>query len=162
MNFPDALILLRLSAIGFSVSGVILAYVGFNVVYALGSYPAGMLADRLSAPVVFGAGLVFFAISYAGLGSTSDQAWAAAMVGFYGLFAAATDGVGKAWISGLTTDTTQGSAQGVLQGLSGLAVLTAGVWAGLLWGSDGRVPLLISGIGTAVIAVAVLLSLGRR
>ena len=30
-------------------------------------------------------------------------------------------------------------------GGSGLAILVAGVWAGLLWGADGRLPLLISG-----------------
>lgn len=156
LNFPDALILLRLNDIGFSVTGVILAYVGYNVVYAVASYPAGMLADRLSPPAIFGVGLVFFAITYVGLGSTSDHAWAVLLVGAYGLFAAATDGVGKAWISGLASDSAQGSAQGAFQGLSGLAVLTAGVWAGLLWGADGRLPLLIAGAGTAVIAVGLL------
>ena len=35
VNFPDALLLLRLNEIGFSVVEVILAYVGYNAVYAL-------------------------------------------------------------------------------------------------------------------------------
>ncbi len=43
VNFPDALLLLRLNEIGFSVIEVILAYVGYNAVYALASYPAGWL-----------------------------------------------------------------------------------------------------------------------
>ena len=64
VNFPDALLLLRLNEIGFSVLEVILAYVGYNAVYALSSYPgrptrrprppargvrhrAGVLRDRL-------------------------------------------------------------------------------------------------------------------
>ena len=47
VNFPDALLLLRLNEIGFSVVEVILAYVGYNAVYALASYPAGLLADRI-------------------------------------------------------------------------------------------------------------------
>ena len=47
VNFPDALLLLRLNEIGFSVVEVILAYVGYNAVYALSSYPAGLLADRI-------------------------------------------------------------------------------------------------------------------
>ena len=59
VNFPDALILLRLKEIGFSVAEVILAYVGYNMVYALGSYPAGSLADRIPKPTVFGIGMVF-------------------------------------------------------------------------------------------------------
>lgn len=51
-NFPDALLLLRLKQIGFSVVGVIMAYVGYNAVYALASFPVGALADRLGRPVV--------------------------------------------------------------------------------------------------------------
>ncbi len=73
VNFPDALLLLRLNEIGFGVVGVILAYVGYNLVYALGSFPAGVLADRLPRPAVFGFGLVFFAIGYIGLGLTTNR-----------------------------------------------------------------------------------------
>ena len=47
VNFPDALLLLRLHDIGFGVPEVILAYVGYNVVYTVLSYPAGVVADRL-------------------------------------------------------------------------------------------------------------------
>ena len=156
VNFPDALLLLRLNEIGFSVVEVILAYVGYNVVYALSSYPAGLLADRLPRPAVFGIGLVFFAVGYIGLGLTTDTVTAWILIGVYGLFTGCTDGVGKAWISSLVGSDLQGSAQGVFQGASGFAILIAGVWAGLLWGADGTLPLLISGVAGAVFAVAVL------
>jgi hypothetical protein len=57
----------------------------------------------------------------------------------------------------------QASAQGVFQGASGFAVLAAGLWAGFLWGADGRVPLLISGIvGAAFAAVLLVAPLVRR
>ena len=160
-NFPDALLLLRLNEIGFSVVEIILAYVTYNLVYAAASYPAGALADRVAPPVVFGVGVVFFAIGYLGLGLTDDRGIAWLLIGSYGLFTACTDGVGKAWISRLADDSCQGSAQGVFQGLSGMAVLVAGVWAGLLWGTDGRLPLLISG-GVAAVLAVVLLAVGRR
>lgn len=52
VNFPDALLLLRLNEIGFGVVGVVLAYVGYNAVYALASYPAGMLADKFTPATV--------------------------------------------------------------------------------------------------------------
>jgi hypothetical protein len=52
----------------------------------------------------------------------------------------------------------QGSAQGVFQGASGFAVLAAGLWAGFLWGTDGRLPLLISGIAGGVFAVGLLIA----
>ena len=156
VNFPDALLLLRLNEIGFSVVEVILAYVTYNAVYAVASYPAGLLADRIPRPAVFGIGLVFFAIGYTGLGLTTDTATAWLLIGAYGLFTGCTDGVGKAWISSLVGAELQASAQGVFQGASGFAVLAAGLWAGFLWGVDGRLPLLISGIVGGVFAVALL------
>jgi MFS family permease len=156
VNFPDALLLLRLNEIGFSVVEVILAYVTYNAVYAVSSYPAGLLADRIPRPAVFGIGLVFFAIGYVGLGLTTDAVAAWILIGVYGLFTGCTDGVGKAWISSLVGADQQASAQGVFQGASGFAVLAAGLWAGFLWGADGRLPLLISGIAGGVFAVALL------
>src|SRR5215212_1613598 len=161
VNFPDALLLLRLNEIGFSVAEVILAYVTYNAVYAMASYPAGMLADRIPRPAVFGVGLAFFAIGYTGLGLTTETATAWLLIGVYGLFTACTDGVGKAWISSLVGSELQASAQGVFQGASGFAVLAAGLWAGFTWGADGRLPLLISGVVGGVFAV-VLLVVGLR
>ncbi len=156
VNFPDALLLLRLNEIGFGVVEVILAYVTYNLVYALGSFPAGLLADRLPRSAVFGFGLIFFAIGYIGLGLTENHVVAWVLIGVYGLFAACTDGVGKAWVSSLAGSARQSTAQGVFQGGSGLAILVAGVWAGLLWGADGHLPLLISGTVGACFAVALL------
>lgn len=155
VNFPDALLLLRLNEIGFSVVEVILAYVGYNLVYALASYPAGALADRVGRPALFGFGLTFFAIGYIGLGLTTDVVTAWLLIGAYGLFTGCTDGVGKAWISGLVGPEHQASAQGVFQGGTGFGVLVAGLWAGLLWGSNGQLPLLVSGIVGGVFAVVV-------
>ncbi len=161
-NFPDALLLLRLNHIGFGVAGVVLAYVGYNAVYALASYPAGMLADKLTPATVFGIGLVFFAIGYLGLGLTTDTMLAWLLIGVYGVFTACYDGVGKAWISTLLPSELQSSGQGIFQGLSGFAILFAGLWAGLLWGAGGRLPLLVSGGVGAVFAVGLLLFAARR
>src|SRR6201999_4537475 len=98
-----------------------------------------------------------------GLGLTTDTVAAWLLIGVYGVFTACTDGVGKAWISSLVGSDLQGSAQGVFQGASGFAVLAAGLWAGLLWGADGRVPLLVSGIVGGVVAVVLLAAgLGYR
>ncbi|NTY64040.1 MFS transporter [Mycolicibacterium sphagni] len=162
VNFPDALLLLRLNEIGFGVVEVILAYVGYNLVYALASFPAGVLADKVPRSAVFGVGLVFFAVGYIGLGSTTDPVTAWVLIAAYGMFTACTDGVGKAWISTLAGADQQASAQGVFQGASGFAVLAAGVWAGLLWGGDGRLPLLISGVVGACFAVALLVPVAFR
>lgn len=162
VNFPDALLLLRLHDIGFSVAALFLAYVGYNLVYAGASYPAGMLSDRLSRPRVFGVGLVFFAVGYLGLGLTRSHTVAWLVLALYGLFSAFTDGVAKAWISGLAPRERQASAQGIFQSTTGLCVLVAGIWAGVAWGADGRLPLLVSGTAGAVLAVLLVAGGARR
>jgi MFS family permease len=160
-NFPDALLLLRLNDIGFGVARVVLAYVGYNAVYALASYPAGLLADKLAPATVFAIGLVFFAIAYLGLGLTTDTVLAWVLIAVYGVFTACYDGVGKAWISTLLPAELQSGGQGVFQGLSGFAILFAGLWAGFLWGAAGQLPLLVSGGVGAVFAVGLLLLAAR-
>ncbi len=167
VNFPDALLLLRLHDIGFSVAAVILAYVGYNAVYAGLSFPAGVVADRLGPRRVVALGLLVFAAVYAGLGWTEDHLAAWLLMGGYGAYTGLTDGVGKAWVSRLLPDGAQGTGQGVFQGVLGGGVLVAGVWAGLAWGSDGRWPLLLAGALAALIALALFVgprafSVGRR
>lgn len=158
VNFPDALLLLRLHEIGFGVTEVILAYVGYNVVYAVLSYPAGVVADRLGPRTVVGLGLLVFAATYVGLGVTEDHLAAWLLIGGYGAYTGLTDGVGKAWVSRLLPVTSQGTGQGIFQGVLGAGILVAGVWAGLAWGSDGHVPLVVSGAVAGAIGLALLLA----
>jgi MFS family permease len=164
VNFPDALLLLRLNETGFTTMAVVATYALFNLSNALIAFPAGMLADRWPRARVYGIGLLCFAVGYLGLGLV-DSGWVVVILLLvYGGFAGITDGVGKAWISGLAPPAVRGHAQGLLQGLTGGAILIAGLWAGLAWESgsgSGTTPLVISGTITIVAAVA-LLSLGRR
>jgi MFS family permease len=164
VNFSDVLVLLRVVDLGFSTTKVVLAYVLFNSVYTLGSYPAGVLTDTWRRSTVYGVGLSAFAVGYLGLGLTHSSWVVFVCIGVYGLFPAFTDGVGKAWIASLVPHDHMGRAQGIYQGLNSGAVLAAGLWAGLLWnagGGEGAVPLVIAGFGGAIAAFAVT-AIGRR
>ncbi|GAB3272659.1 MFS transporter [Sinomonas notoginsengisoli] len=161
VNFPDALLLLRAHGLGLSTEGVIGAYILYNVAYAALSYPAGALSDRIPRYHVYAMGLVCFAIGYLGLGLISDPLWVFPVLIVYGGFTAATDGVGKAWVSSLAPAALQGRAQGLFQGLTGGAILVAGLWAGLAWGDGGQVPLLVSGAVGLVLAIGLVVA-GRR
>jgi MFS family permease len=158
VNFPDALLLLRLHEIGFGVVGVILAYVGYNLVYTALSFPAGVVADRLSPRTVVAVGLLVFATAYFGLGLTENHLAAWLLMGGYGAYTGLTDGVGKAWVSSLLPAASQGTGQGIFQGVLGGGVLVAGVWAGLAWNGDGHVPLMVSGVVAGVIGVTLLVA----
>lgn len=164
VNVPDALVLLRVSQIGFDATGVVAVYVLYNVVYAAISLPAGVLADRWPRSRVYALGLACFAVGLVGLGLV-DGGWAVvALVGVYGGFNGFTDGVGKAWVSSLVAPEVRGRAQGVVQGLSGGAVLIAGLWAGLAWDAgagSGSLPLVVAGALGGVAALGMLVA-GRR
>jgi MFS family permease len=164
VNLPDALLLLRVSQVGFSAAGVAAVYAVYHVVYALGSYPAGALSERWPRHRVFALGLACFAIGVAGLGLAHGAGWVVLLMAVYGGFNACTDGVGKAWVSALAPDALRGRAQGVFQSTTGAAVLVAGVWGGLAWGAGrghGTVPLVVAGCVAGVAAV-VLVTVGRR
>jgi len=161
VNFPDALLLLRAHELGLSTAGVIAAYIVYNLVYGGLAYPAGALSDRFPRHLIFAAGLVFFAIGYLGLGIVSSPGWVFLLLPLYGGFAAATDGVGKAWVASLAPPGRQGGAQGLYQGLTGGAILLAGLWAGLAWNTTGQLPLLLSG-GMALVLALILAASGHR
>jgi len=163
INFPDALLLLHVSQVGFSVTGVVGAYLLYNISYAALNFPAGWLADRLPPNRIYAIGLVLFAITYAGMGLTRDSNATLALLAIYGGFAAANDTVGKSWVSKLAPESRQLWAQSLLQGLSGFSILISGIWAGLLWllgAGAGQVPLLISGF-VALIAAGIMFFIGR-
>ena len=156
-NIPDALLLLRLHDIGFSTKGVVLAYVLFSAVTMLLAFPAGYFADRFSPHSVYAIGLVAFAIAYFALGSTTNHTVALLALMLYGFFPALTDGVGKAWIAGLSEAAHRGKAQGVYQASMNFAVLGAGIWGGAFWTRGAReMPLMVAGVGAALGALVLI------
>jgi MFS family permease len=143
-NIPDVLLLLRLHDIGFTTQGVMLA-----------AFPAGRLVDHFPPYAIYSIGLVAFGIAYFTLGYSSDHRIALLALGLYGLFPALTDGVGKAWIAGLSEIDHRGQAQGAFQASMNFAVLGASLWGGALWTRhDRELPLMIAAIGAGLGAVA--------
>jgi len=161
VNFSDALLILRAKALGLGFVAVVGAYVLYNLTYAGLSYPAGRLSDRVPRRIIFAVGLAVFATAYLGLGVVTTSVWVWPLLAVYGAFTALTDGVGKAWITDLLPADRHGSGLGLYQGVIGGGSLVAGVWAGLAWHGNGRIPLVISGAVVAALAV-VLLAFGAR
>jgi MFS family permease len=140
---------------------IILAYTLYNLSYATLSFPAGALSDRIPRRIVFSVGMGLFAVAYLGLGLADSGGWVWILLPVYGGYTALTDGVGKAWISDLLPSSRLGSGLGYFQAISGGCALVAGIWAGLFWGADGRLPMLVSGGVVAVLAL-VLALVGHR
>jgi MFS family permease len=162
LNFSDALVLLRANELGLGFVGITLAYALYNLVYSGLSLPAGIASDKRSRRTVFVAGLIPFAIAYTGLGLATGSALVWVLLPVYGAFTALTDGVARAWVADLLPPEALGTGIGLYQGLTGVAALGAGLWAGFSWGGDGKLPLLVSGIGAAAIAALLLADSRRR
>ena len=156
VNFPDTLLLLRAKDLGLDFAGVVLGYVLYNLTYALLSYPAGAVSDRLNRRVVFTVGLLVFTFTYLGFGLTTTAAWVWLLLPLYGSYTALTDGVSRAWVADLVPADERGTALGIHAAVSGLGLLVAGVWAGLAWHGTGHVPFIVSGVITAILAITLL------
>ena len=132
-NSSDAFLLLLARQRGVPAPTVIGLYILYNITYVLSAWPLGHLADRLGPRRLLVAGLVVFAGVYGGVALVHDTRAFAALFALYGVYAAATEGVGKAWVSTLCAQPDTGAALGTFAGLSSLAALVASTGAGLLW-----------------------------
>lgn len=131
----------------------IAAYVFYNLVFALGCYPLGMLADKLGYKKVFVGGLALFALVYAGFAFDLSIGGIFALFFVYGVYAAATDGVIKAWITNIAHNKNTATAVGFYTSCQSICTLLASTIAGLVWSYMGSTFAFIS---TAVITVGVL------
>ncbi len=132
-NSSDMLLLLKVKQSGLDDTSVIGLYIFYNLIYALSAFPLGMIADKFSLKSVFTAGLVLFAAVYLGMALTSDFKVYLILFFLYGLYAAATEGIAKAWISNITDRKDTATAIGSYAGFQSLAALIASSLAGTIW-----------------------------
>lgn len=133
VNSSDVLLLLKMKESGMQDSTIIMVYIFYNLVYALLSFPAGIIADKLGIKKTFIFGLFLFVVVYTGF-SFSDQNWVYwILFFFYGVYAACTEGIAKAWITNITAGHESGTAIGTYASLSSIGAFVASATAGLLW-----------------------------
>jgi MFS family permease len=132
-NSSDMLLLLKVKQSGMADTHVIGLYIFYNLIYALAAFPIGMIADKLSLKSVFTSGLVLFAVVYLGMALTANIYIYLVLFFLYGLYAAATEGIAKAWISNITDPKDTATAIGTFSGFQSLAAMIASSLAGLLW-----------------------------
>ncbi len=137
VNSSDVLLLLRMKQIGIDDVTIISMYIGYNIIYALLAFPIGILADKLSIKYIFIAGLLIFAIVYTGFAYAESVTTYYILFACYGIYAAATEGIAKAWITNITPKEEAGTAIGTYTGLSSIAAFFASALAGLIWSVAG-------------------------
>ncbi len=153
VNSSDVFLILKSKDISNSASLAIWGYIFYNLVYASVSYPIGRYSDKAGKKKVYIAGLYIFAGVYLGFALFPDIYFIWLLFALYGIYAASTEGVVKAWVSDLIPDEQRGSAIGLLTMCTSLSIMLGSFLAGFLWDAFGSiVPFMLSAVVSAIVA----------
>jgi len=151
-RFSDAFLVLRAQNVGLAIGYVPAVMVVMNVFYSAAAYPAGAAADRFSPRTLLVWGLAILILADLLL-ATATVAWhvfSGALL--WGLHMAFTQGL----LSKLVADTApaelRGTAFGIFNLVSGVALLLASVVAGTMWDLIGPPATFMAGASFAAIA----------
>lgn len=148
-NSSDVFLLLKGKDLGFSDTSIIGVYIFYNLIYALFSLPLGMLADKIGFRRMFIFGIALFALVYLTMSFNTNWYLYMALFFMYGIYAAATEGISKAWISNSVAQNDLGTAIGTYAGFQSICSMLASSLAGLIWFYYGSSAIfLITGIAT--------------
>lgn len=163
VNSSDVFLILKSKDVSQSSSLAIFGYVFYNLIYAAASYPLGGVSDKLGKQKVFSFGLIIFSAVYFGFAFVPNIDFIWVLFALYGIYAASTEGVSKAWISDLIPNEQRGSAIGLLTMLSSFAIMFGSFLTGVLWDKFGsQIPFIISAIISLIIGITVLFTANKQ
>lgn len=153
-NSSDVFLLLKMKDSGLTDIQLIGVYIFYNLVYALLSYPIGIIADKLGMKKIFLSGLLVFALVYTGFAFANNIIVYLALFLLYGIYAAATEGISKAWITNMVDKKETATAIGTYTGLQSIAALIASSGCGFLWLTFGaKITFIITAAVTLLVVV---------
>ncbi|MBV8271677.1 MAG: MFS transporter [Cupriavidus sp.] len=156
-RFSEAFLILRVQQTGLPLFMAPLVLVAMNLVYALTAYPFGKLADRYSHARLLVAGLVVLIVADVVLALGTHWAVSLGGVALWGLHMGMTQGLLATMVAGAAPPDLRGTAFGVFNLASGLALLVASATAGWLWDRFGAAFTFHAGAGFCVLTIALLL-----
>jgi MFS family permease len=154
-RFSEAFLILKASAEGLPLVLAPLVLVVMNAVYALGAYPAGIWSDRVPARRLFALGLLALIAADLALGLVSGLGGAFLGIALWGVHMALTQGLLAKLVTDHAPADLRGSAFGVFNLMTGVAMLFASVIAGLVWDRFGANATFLVGAGFAAVALLI-------
>lgn len=162
-NSSDVFLLLCAKQAGLSDTLIIGIYIFYNLMYALFAFPIGIMADKIGMKNTFIFGLILFAVVYFGMAFSSHLYLFLGLFFVYGIYAAATEGIAKAWISNITDKKDTATAIGTYAGFQSICALFASTLAGLTWFYFGmQATFLLSGFVSVLVVVYFLRGVDKR
>ncbi len=153
-NSSDVFLLLQARNSGLNDTMVIGVYIFYNLVYALFAFPIGILADKIGLKTIFMSGLALFAAVYFGMALNVNMYIFFFLFFLYGIYAAATEGISKAWISNITDKKDTATAIGTFAGLQSICSMLASALTGFIWFQFGATAAFLT---TAIVTLIVLI-----
>ena len=157
-RFSEAFLVLRAEQVGIPLALVPMVMVAMNLVYAGTAYPFGRLSDRLSHKGLLALGLAVLIVADLILASGTHWMSLLTGVGLWGVHMGITQGLLATMIADHAPPDLRGTAFGLFNLITGLAMLLASVLAGFFWETWGSSSTFYIGAGFSLLA---LLSLAR-
>lgn len=161
-RFSEAFLILRAEGAGLPLAFVPLVLVVMNVVYAASAYPMGALSDRYDRRLVLGAGFVVLILADVVL-AFAPGIWTVFLgIGLWGLHMGMTQGLLAALVADTAPIDLRGTAFGLFNLASGVALLLASLIAGLLWELIGPSATFLAGAAFTAIGLVGAVALTNR
>ncbi|WEK29300.1 MAG: MFS transporter [Candidatus Pseudomonas phytovorans] len=148
-RFSEAFLLLRAQDMGLAPMWAPAVLVLMALAYSVSAYPAGVLSDRLGRRSVLLTGLALLIAADLLLALLPGWAGLALGVAAWGLHLGFSQGIFAAMIADSAPANLRGTAFGLFNLLTGVALLVASVVAGLLWDGAGFQATFLLGAGLA-------------
>jgi len=162
-RFSEAFLLLRAKSIGMPLTWVPSVMVVMSVVYALSAWPAGALSDSIGRYRLLLSGFALLIVADLVLAFAGGLVTLMVGVALWGLHMGLTQGLLSALVADTAPERLRGTAFGVFNLVSGLAMLCASIVAGALWDVVGPDGAFIAGaVFTAIALVALPFAHRRR
>jgi MFS family permease len=144
------------------VAWIPLVMVLMSIVYALVAYPAGVLADRGRQRPLLLAGMLALIVADVILANAASVAHVLAGTAVWGVHMGLTQGVLAALVAETAPSEMYGTAFGLFNLVSGIALLIASALAGWLWTAFGPTTTFYAGAAFTVLALLGLLLRGHE
>ena len=132
-RFSEAFLVLRAQSVAMPLAWIPLVMVLMSIVYAMASYPAGILADRGRQRALLSGGLLALIVADVVLARAMSGAQVLAGTAVWGVHMGLTQGVLAAMVAQTAPANLRGTAFGLFNLVSGIALLVASALAGWLW-----------------------------
>ncbi|NEJ90012.1 MFS transporter [Rhizobium leguminosarum] len=153
-RFSEAFLILRAQSIGLSVTVIPVVLVVMSLAYSLSAYPVGVLSDRVNRTTLLAIGLVLLLGADLALAFASDIVWVGVGVVLWGLHMGFTQGLLATLIAESAPPELRGTAFGVFNVVTGIALLIASVVAGALWDMTGPRGTFLAGAAFTMMTLA--------